>query len=304
MSYMKILILGARGSLGQQLVKIFKNDNQIIAWDKGEIDITDKKLILKKAKDVRPDIIINAAAYNATDKCEANDSEFELAKKINCEAVGYLAEAALETGATIIHYSTDYVFDGEKKRGYKEDDKPNPISRYGESKSAGEKAIISLSGKGLKWYLIRTSKLFGPKGESADSKENFFDLISRPLAESSVVEISDGKKKEFNMVHGEEISCFTYTPDLARATKELVESDKGYGIYHIINSGPASWYEGAKFLFELRGITDVKLNPIGSADYPRPAKRPKYSVLLNTKLPPLRDWKEALREYLDLRFKN
>ena len=275
--------------MGGQLVKVFAKENEVIAWDRGDIDVTDRRLVLKKVKDVKPNLIINAAAYNAMDKCEADDGEFIFAEKINSEAVGNLAEAALETGAAIVHYSTDYVFDGKKKGGYKEDDKPNPVSKYGETKLAGEKAIISLSGKGLKWYLIRTSKLFGPKGESANSKESFFDLILRLSAE----------RKEFNMVDKEEISCFTYTPDLARATEEIIESDKGYGIYHIVNSDPATWYEAAKYLFELKKIVDVKLNPVSSADYPRPAKRPKYSVLLNTKLKPMRSWKEALKEYLN-----
>lgn len=288
----KILILGAKGSLGQQLVKIFKKDSQyeVISWDREEVDITDKDLVVKKVKDVKPDIIINVAAYNAMDKCETDEEEFELAKKINGEAVGYLAEAALEVGALLIHYSTDYVFDGKKKRGYKEDDEARPISKYGETKLAGERALIALSGKGLKWYLIRTSKLFGPKGASDMAKESFFDLILRLSKE----------RKEFNMVDKEEISCFTYTPDLAKATQELVESGRGYGIYHITNSGPASWYEAAKYLFDLKGVKDVKLNAVSSVDYPRPAKRPKYSVLLNTKLEPIRSWQEALRNYLKM----
>lgn len=286
----KVLILGAKGSLGQELAKIFGEDSkyEVISWDRGEVDITDKDLIAKKIKDVKPDVIINVAAYNAMDKCETDEKEFEIAKKINGEAVGYLAEAALEVGALLIHYSTDYVFDGKKKRGYKEGDEPKPISKYGESKLMGERALIALSGKGLKWYLLRTSKLFGPKGESEMAKESFFDLILRLSKE----------RKDFNMVDKEEISCFTYTPDLAKETKNLIESNKGYGIYHIINSGPASWYEAAKYLFELKNITDVKLNAVSSADYPRPAKRPKYSVLLNTKLEPMRGWKEALGEYL------
>ncbi len=278
--------------MGSELVKVFSNGKnyEVIAWDRGEVDITDKDLVIKKIKDVKPDIIINAAAYNAMDKCEGDEKEFELAKKINGEAVGYLAESALEVGALLIHYSTDYVFEGKKKRGYKEDDEARSISKYGETKLAGERALIALSGKGLKWYLIRTSKLFGPKGESEMAKESFFDLILRLSKE----------RKEFNMVDKEEISCFTYTPDLAKETKNLIESGKGYGIYHITNSGPASWYEAAKYLFKLKNITDVKLNAVLSSDYPRPAKRPKYSVLLNTKLEPMRSWQEALREYLKI----
>jgi len=283
---MKILILGAKGSLGQTLEKVFEKNNEVISWDRGEVDITDKDLIAKKIKDVKPDVIINAAAYNAVDKCEIDKKEFELAKKINSDAPGYLAGAALDIGAILIHYSTDYVFEGKKKRGYKEDDEPKPISKYGETKLAGERAIISFSGKGLKWYLIRTSKLFGPKGESDMSKDSFFDIM-----------LKLGKEKRELDIVNEEISCFTYTSDMASATNKILEENRGYGIYHITNSGPCTWFEAASELFKLAEIK-VKINPVKADKFPRPAKRPKYSVLLNTKLEPMRNWKEALKEYL------
>jgi len=283
---MKILILGAKGNLGQTLEKVFEKNNEVISWDRGEVDITDKDLIAKKIKDVKPDVIINAAAYNAVDKCEIDKKEFELAKKINSDAPGYLAGAALDIGAILIHYSTDYVFEGKKKRGYKEDDEPKPISKYGETKLAGERAIISFSGKGLKWYLIRTSKLFGPKGESDMSKDSFFDIM-----------LKLGKEKRELDIVNEEISCFTYTSDMASATNKILEENRGYGIYHITNSGPCTWFEAASELFKLAEIK-VKINPVKADKFPRPAKRPKYSVLLNTKLEPMRNWKEALKEYL------
>ena len=288
---LKVLILGAKGNLGSELVKVFSDKKyDLTAWDREEIDITDAELIIKKVNDIKPSLIINAAAYNAVDKCEESEEEYDLAKKINIDGPRNLAEAALAVKATFVHYSSDYVFNGRKKRGYKETDEASPICRYGKTKAIGDKQVIALSGKGLKWYLLRSSKLFGPKGESAMAKPNFFDLMLK-LCQN---------KKEFPMVDKEEISCFTYTPDLASATKKLVESDAGFGVYHIVNSGPTSWYEAAKYLFELKNIKDVKLTPVRSADYPRPAKRPKYSVLLNTKLEPLRDWQEALREYLKI----
>ena len=174
---MKILILGAKGNLGQQLVKIFSADNEVLGWDRGEIDITDRELILKKTADLKPELVINAAAYNAVDKCEESDEEYELAKRINIDGPKFLAEACLKIGATLIHYSTDYVFDGTKADGYIETDEPKPINRYGKTKFHGEKRILELSGSGLKWYLIRTSKLFGPKGESDIAKPSFFFFI-------------------------------------------------------------------------------------------------------------------------------
>src|SRR5680860_1518931 len=230
----KILILGAKGNLGQELVKIFRAGNEIIAWDRGEIDISDRELILKKIGDVKPELIINAAAYNAVDKCEASDEEYELAKKVNIDGPKFLAEACLKTGATLVHYSTDYVFNGSLESGYNENEVPKPINRYGKSKFHGEKRILELSGAGLKWYLIRTSKLFGPKGESEISKASFFDIMLEQSRNKPELEIVD-----------EELSCFTYTPDLAETTRELVYGDYGYGIYHLTNSGASTWYSAA-----------------------------------------------------------
>ncbi len=287
---MKILILGAKGNLGQQLVKVFSGqENEVIAWDREEIDITDRELILKKVNDVKPEIIINAAAYNAVDKCEDSDEEYDLAKKVNIDGPKFLAEASLKVGAILVHYSTNYVFDGEKKEGYAENDEAKSINRYGKTKFHGEKRILEQSGRGLKWYLIRTSKLFGPKSENKSAKPSFFDIM---------LELSK-TKREIEVVN-EEVSCYTYTPDLAQATKELILSGKGNGIYHLINQGAGSWYQAAVELFNLAGI-DIKVIPISSDELKRPARRPKYSILINTKLPPLRSWQEALKEYLNLK---
>ncbi|RLC39153.1 dTDP-4-dehydrorhamnose reductase [Candidatus Falkowbacteria bacterium] len=283
----KILILGAKGNLGRELARVLGNDYRLILWDREEIDITDKELVADKIKEIKPNFIINAAAYNAVDKCEESEDEFDLAKKVNGEAVGYLAEIAIEIDAILVHYSSDYVFSGENKKGYKEDDKPSPVNKYGESKLLGEKELIKRSGQGLKWYLVRTSKLFGPEGESGVSKPSFFSIMHKLSEKREVLDVID-----------EEVSCFTYTTDLASSTKELIESGKDSGIYHIINSGPCTWYEAAKTYFKLAGIK-VKVKPVKSDKFPRPAKRPKYSVLLNTKLKPLQSYEEALKEYLE-----
>lgn len=283
----KVLIIGAKGNLGTQLMEEFRIDNEVIGWDKEEIDITDEGLIAKKVADLKPNIIINAAAYNAVDKCEEDEKEFEIAKKINGAAVGYLAKAALKARAVVIHYSSDYVFSGKERKGYKETDAPEPINNYGRSKLMGEQELIKLSGKGLKWYLIRVSKLFGPKGISAGAKPSFFDIMLKLSREKKVIDVVN-----------EETSCFTYTADLAKATRRLLDEDMGYGIYHLPNSFGCTWFKAAKDLFKLSGITDVKINPVTSEHFPRPAKRPKYAVLLNTKTEPLRDWREALRDYL------
>ncbi len=283
----KVLILGSQGNLGSILVRDFSTDYEVISWDKEDVDITDEDLVNHKIKEIKPDFIINTASYNAVDKCEEDKKEFELAQKINGEAVGFLAQAALESGAVLVHYSTDHVFAGDKEKGYCENDRPGPINHYGKTKLMGEQEIIKRSGRGLKWYLIRTSKLFGPKGNNPDAKPSFFDLVLRLTRE----------KEELKMIKGEEISCFTYTRDLSQATKNILETRMPYDIYHLTNTGPASWHEGARYLLELKNIKNIKLKPISSKEYIRPAQRPKYSVLLNTKLESLRSWQEALREY-------
>lgn len=284
---MKILILGSKGNLGHQINKILQENYEVIAWDRENIDITDKDLITKKIDDLKPDIIINAVAYNAVDKCEKNNEEYELAKKLNGYAVGYLADIAIKNNSVLIHYSSDYVFAGDKKDGYTENDTPSPINKYAETKLFGEKEIIKRSGHGLKYYLIRTSKLFGPKGESELSKPSFFDIMLKLGKE----------KKSVNLVD-DEMSCFTYTPDLAKETLELIETKAGYGIYHIVNKNPCTWYEATIKLFKLAKI-NCKIIPVDSKYFPRPAKRPKYSILLNTKLKLLRSYKEALAEFIE-----
>lgn len=284
----KILILGAAGNLGSQLVKFFEAGNELILWDRKDVDVLDFDLLREKIREKKPSIIFNCVAYNAVDKCEQDETEFEIAKKLNGELVGVLADLALELDAVLVHYVSDYVFAGDKKEGYLESDKTNPISNYGISKEMGEMEIFKRADKGLKYYLIRTSKLFGPKGSSEAAKESFFDLILRLSA----------AQKEFKMVDGEEISFFTYTVDLAHATKVLFDSHYEYGVYHIVNEEAVSWYDGAKYMFEILNIKDINLIPVKSEEFSRPAKRPKYSLLLNTKFIKLRSYKEALREYL------
>jgi len=307
----KILIIGAKGMLGQELVKIFKGDKdyKVIAWDKEDLDITNEVAVSKKIKVINPKIIINCAAYNAVDKCEEK-KEFEIAKKINGLAPGYLAKIAKKIGATFVHYSTDYIFDGKPKVeepkgcthschscglhanfqpeiGFKESDKPKPINKYGKTKLLGEQEVQKNT---KKYYIIRTSKLFGKPAEAEGAKRSFFDVIlelgKNPPAGGKKVNIID-----------EEISCFTYALDLARKTKEIIEAKKTFGIYHVTNSGACTWHEAALELYKIKKLK-TKVIPIASKDLKRPAKRPANSILLNTKLNPIRSWQEALKEYL------
>lgn len=273
----KLLVLGAKGMLGQDLVKVFSADRhyEVIAWDIKELDITNRKEVFEKISKLKPEIIINAAAYTDVDGCE---SAKDVCMRINGEAVGYLAKAAKKIDAVLVYYSTDYIFDGKKKEGYVEDEKNiSPINVYGQSKALGERELQKNTNK---YYLIRTSWLYGKAGK------NFVDTMLK-LAQT---------QKKLRVVcdqHGKP----TYTVDLAKRTKELLESGRDFGIYHITNEGETTWYEFAKKIFELAKV-DIKVLPCTTEDFPRPAKRPEYSILINTKLPPLRSWKIALFEYL------
>jgi dTDP-4-dehydrorhamnose reductase len=266
--------------LGQELVQEFSgNSYEVSMWDKEEIDITKKDLVFEKIKSARPEIIINAAAYNAVDKIEEMEKDF--ADLINGYAVGNLSEAAEIIGAIFVHYSTDYVFDGKEIDGYKEDAMPCPQSVYADSKLLGEQQI-----KNKKYYLIRTSRLFGKQAQSVGAKKSFVDVMLKCAEEKDCLELVD-----------EELSSPTYVRDLARRTREIIEWKKPFGIYHATNEGSCTWYGWAKKIFELSG-KNIKLVPVGADRFPRSAKRPKHSVLLNTKLPPLRKWEEALEDYL------
>ncbi len=282
---LKVLIIGSKGMLGQELVKAFSADKnyQIIAWDIEDINITKERQVKEKIATLAPQIIINAAAYNNADKCE-EPAEFEKARELNGLAPGYLAEAAKKLEAVLVHFSTDYVFDGSKKDGYQEIDEPSPVSQYGWSKLLGEKQILQ---SGAKVYLIRLQRLFGWPAQSHGAKKSFFYNMMTLAKE----------KKELAAVD-EELANFSYAPDVASQTKYLIDKKLPFGIYHITNEGlPVTWFGAARALFMILG-QDIKLIPVSASKFPRPAKRPKYAILLNTKLPPLRPWPKALKEFL------
>jgi dTDP-4-dehydrorhamnose reductase len=308
----KVLIIGAKGMLGQELVSLFKKDKdcKVTAWDRKEIDITDPKQVAEKISELAPNVILNAAAYNAVDLCEKSKIEFEKAKKINGKAPGYLAKAAKKLDAILVHYSSDYVFSGipesaswrtEPKGcagscgscslhagfvpqiGFDENALAEPIQKYGQSKLMGEEAVQK---NGENYYVIRTSKLFGKPAKGKAAKKSFFDIM-----------LKAGKSKKEVRVVDEETSFFTYAPDLAKKTKEIIEAKKPFGIYHVTNQGACTWYEAVVELYKMAKIK-AKVVPVSSEQFPRPAQRPYVSTLINTKLNPLRDYKLALREYL------
>ena len=278
---MKVLVLGAKGTLGQELVKAFSGI-EVVAWDREDLDITDKAQVFQKIAELRPDIILNSAAYNAVDKAEEDkDSAFA----VNAEAVKHLALVSKEIGAIFVHFSTDYVFEGIEKNGYKEGDAINPQSVYAMSKAKGEEYLREAGGK---YHLIRLSRLFGKPGIGDGSKKSFVDMILNLAKEKEALEIID-----------EELSSPTYAPDLAKLTKEIIANKMPYGIYHGANSESCTWYGFAKEALKVKNIS-CKLIPVTASQFPRPAARPKYSILLNTKLSPARSWRESLKEYLEI----
>lgn len=283
---MKILILGAQGNLGTQLSLAFK-DYSLLTWDKDEANLFDLPDLVSKLDIASPDLIINAAAYNAVDKCEQDEEEKKLAWKLNKDLPEALAKWCRINDKIIVQYSTDYVFSGNQdKKEFFENDIQNPINVYGETKAAGEQDLISSSAK---YYLIRVSKLFGPAGASPYSKKSFFDIMLDLSIKNSELSVVDN-----------ELSCFTYTPDLAEATRKLIDGHNDFGVYHLINEGAATWYEACQTLKEIAGFA-AEVKPVDATLFPRPAARPEFSVLKNTKFTKLRTYQEALREYLNIK---
>jgi dTDP-4-dehydrorhamnose reductase len=261
----KTLIFGAGGMLGTELCAVFPDAVKLKHRD---LDIRDREKVIETIELNEPDVVINAAAYTAVDDCEDNR---ELAFDINGAAPGYIAQGCRRAGAILVHYSTDYIFDGSRKE-YVESDLPNPVNAYGSSKLVGEMNII----ENMEDYrIVRTSWLYGAHGK------NFVDTmltLSGNMDKVKVVNDQFGKP--------------TYAADLARKTKELVSLPAG--VYHITNDGVCSWYEFASAIIK-------NTVPCTSNEFPRKARRPKYSVLVNTKTTPMRHWKDALAEYLNKR---
>lgn len=278
---MKILILGSKGTLGQALTKEFStNEYEVLSYDKDELDVTSPDLE-EKILENKPDLIINSIAYNAVAKMESDEKERDLAFFLNSKLPNILATIAKKIDATLVHYSTSYVFDGKKKEGYVESDTPNPIDLYGKSKAEGEKGVIDVDGK---YYIIRLSRLFGQRGVSDMSKRTFVEIMQGEL-EKQELEVGDT-----------EISSMTYAPDLAKLTKNIFEKEVAYGIYHGANEGMGTWYEWAVEIFKVLGkgpkvIPAKKTLTVG-------VEHPQFSGLINTKLTKQRSWQEALAEFL------
>jgi len=288
----KLALIGANGMLARMVRYVAPPAYDVTSFDLPDFDITDRDLVLSAMMHLRPHVIVNCAAYTDVDGCETNE---ELALRVNGEGPGYLAEAALEIGSTLVHISTDYVFAGDKTEPYSEDDPTGPLSAYGRSKLEGETAIVA---SGLaRYFIIRTSWLYGPGGK------NFVETILR-LA---------GEREELRIVADQQGSP-TYTEDLANAVFSLLETEgarRPYGIYNFSNAGSCSWYEFAVEIVRLARSNKLpvkvgRIIPIRTEDFPLPAKRPSYSIFSKQKYETITgrtipEWRESLIKYFAVR---
>ena len=278
---MKILITGANGLLGHELSSILK-DHSLILLSHSQLDISDSDQVNKQLDSSHPDVVINSAAYTQVDACE---TYYDLAFASNATGPKNLAIKCKQLNIPLIHISTDYVFEGNEKKNtpLEENDKLGPKTVYGKTKLEGEKLVMENCDK---YFILRTAWLYG-------EGKNFV---------KTMINLSK-KNKELKVVN-DQIGSPTYAKDLAKAIKEIVEKkSEKYGIYHVTNKGQVSWYEFAKKIFEIKKI-EIKVNPCTSEEYPRPAPRPHYSVLSDKKwiesgFTPMRNYEEALKEYLD-----
>ncbi len=281
---MKILLTGSNGQVGHELQQTLQGLGGLVAVDRSSMNLAEVHQIREVIRSVRPNLIVNAAAYTAVDKAEG---EPDLAMRINAEAPAIMAEEAKKLGAAIIHYSTDYVFDGVRVGAYTEDDMPNPQNVYGQSKLAGE---LALRDSGVPHLILRTSWVYGNRGN------NFLITMQRLLRERDELRIVD-----------DQIGAPTWCRRIAEKTAEIItqfqrepdgkSSDiaqdvwqRYSGLYHLTAQGQTSWYGFAKAILGEMEFTSAttarkpKLIPITTPDYPLPAKRPSNSVLSSQKL--------------------
>jgi dTDP-4-dehydrorhamnose reductase len=296
-----ILLIGGAGQVGQELQKTLKSIAQVTCVCREELDLTESDQIRQLIQTVQPNVIVNAAAYTAVDKAE---SELDLAKTINAEAPTVMAEAAQQVGASLIHISTDYVFDGCKNTPYTELDPPNPIGAYGRSKLLGELGIQQVSDRhpSFRYAILRTAWVYGSQG-----KGNFVKTMLRLGADREVIKVV-----------ADQVGTPTWAADIAQSIAVLaphfgeswveVEAIAPSGIYHFTNSGITSWYDFAVAIFEEAEALGFPLKvqqvmPITTLEYPTPTQRPAYSALACQKISailqaPPQQWRQSLRQML------
>jgi dTDP-4-dehydrorhamnose reductase len=281
----KALITGGRGQLALELRDVFR-DGEVLAPTRAELDICSPDQVEVAIDGLRPDVVLNTAAFHTVDLCE---SEPEQSFLVNAAAPQRLAAACLRRGIRFVHYSTDYVFNGEARSPHPEDHPVAPLSVYGASKAAGEMAIRAAGGD---YLIVRTTGLYGLAG-AASKRGNFVETMLRL-----------GASQEVTTVVCDQVLTPTSAADLARFTRRLIEAGAN-GTVHVTNSGQCSWYEFAAEIFRLAELPG-RVEPITQAQHGTPARRPAYSVLAHGGLrrhglPEPRPWVDALADYLGRR---
>jgi dTDP-4-dehydrorhamnose reductase len=275
---MKILLLGHKGMLGNDLAAQFRYRHDVIGMDMGDIDITREDECQKAIRETKPQIVLNAAGYTNVDGCETAKEE---CFAVNAEAVKNIAEACRGQNITIVHFSTDYVFDGTGNRPYVEEDACNPINAYGASKLAGENHLRTITDN---YILIRTAWLYGAKGK------NFVQaILDRAKATGKLTVVDD------------QTGSPTCTRDLAAATELLIDKN-ARGVFHLTNRGNCTWYEFAKKILKEAHLDTVEISPIKTTELQRAALRPAYSVLgmqkfITTTGKTMQPWQLAFQDY-------
>ena len=276
---MRILILGHKGMLGSDLMLRLARVHEVAGRDVDAFDIVSESDCRRVIAEYSPEVVINAAAYTNVDGCETNR---EGCFAVNAVGVKNIALACRGRGTMLVHFSTDYVFDGRKRSPYREEDPPAPLNVYGASKLEGERQLQTLAEN---YLLIRTAWLYGRHGK------NFVKTILEKASAVKILEVVD-----------DQIGSPTYSRDLAAAVEFLVEGGHR-GVFHVTNRGRCSWYEFACKIVQYAGKNDVTVRPIGSERLSRPALRPAWSVLSGRKFTAISGkamphWQRALKDYL------
>ena len=280
MENLKIMIIGSEGMLGHDLVDVLSAEHEVSTTTYRTLDITDITKTIETVKNNNPDVLVHAAAFTDVDGSESNP---DLAYKVNALGTRNVAVACREADCAMVYICTDYVFDGTNKTPYHEYDQTKPLGVYGRTKHAGE---VYLRDTLNKFYIVRTSWLYGYNGP------NFVSTM-----------LNLAKTNDDISVVNDQIGSPTYTVDLSNAIALIIKRPS-YGIYHITNSDSCSWFDFAVEIFKQAGV-EVELKPVTTEEFPRPAPRPKYSVLENYNwkmegYPNIRSYKEALNDYLKL----
>ena len=278
-----MLVTGGGGALASDLEPLLAPRGELQALSRSELDITDADALASAFESIRPALVINTAAFHNVDGCETRES---LAFAVNATAVKGLAQQCARHGARLVHFSTNYVFDGAREEPYGEDDLPAPESAYAVSKLAGERMALAYAPGAI---VVRTAGLYGLRGSTVKGGNFVQRVLGRAQADGRVTMVADQRLSP------------TFTADLAQAVMAAVDADAG-GLLHLVNAGACSWLEFTEAIFELAGI-DAEIEPVQTGAREGLARRPLNGVLARPRadalgLPPLRDWRAALEDYM------